>query len=198
MIADKTCRRCLTYKAADSFGKRSRSKDGLQDWCKECKRNHYVDNRDSVLETQAKYRAENRDRVLDRKRQAYHRDAESNRQKNRQYRRENADQISANAKIRYGNGGRPVDKPWPVGNVAYSTAHQRVRATYGAAKNYLCKWCGERAHAWAYDHTDPNQLLHQGVGLWANKSPVPYSPDPSRYDPLCRSCHVKRDRYGAE
>ncbi|SIG06434.1 Uncharacterised protein [Mycobacteroides abscessus subsp. abscessus] len=197
MIIEKTCTRCHLTKAGGEFGKHTRSSDGLQCWCKACKRDHYEANKTAILASQNQYRTANREKVLAGKRRAYHADVEASRELRRQYRAENAEALSARAKIRYGEGGRPADMPWPDrATIAYSTAHQRVRATYGAAKNHPCSECGAPAHAWSYDHSDPNPLFHTGVGLWEGKKPVPYSPDPQRYDPLCRSCHVKRDRYG--
>lgn len=88
MIDEKTCTHCRVTKSVGAFGKHTRSKDGLQCWCKECKREHYQANKSTVLAQ--------------------------------------------------------------------------------------CR-----------------------VGLFADKPTVPYSPDPWRYDPMCRSCHVKRDSYGA-
>jgi hypothetical protein len=63
----------------------------------------------------------------------------------------------------------------------------------GPASQFPCEGCGEPAHHWAYDHTDPDPLWHQG--RW--EKPVPYSRDERRYQPLCRGCHLKRDRWAS-
>lgn len=197
MTVEKCCTRCHVTKSASEFGKHTRSSDGLQCWCKDCKREHYASTKDAVLEQCRKYREANRDKVLEGKRKAYYADVDASRERSRRYRADNADVLKEDRIRRYRDGGRPVDMPWPDRPIAYSTAHHRVKATYGAASNYLCIQCGEQAHAWSYDHSDPNPLMHQGVGIWAEKPPIPYSSDPDRYDPMCRSCHVKRDSYGA-
>lgn len=197
MIDEKTCTHCRVTKSVGAFGKHTRSKDGLQCWCKECKREHYQANKSTVLAQCREYREANREQRNAQKRAHHAANRDRLNAVARQYRAENSGAIADKAKARYGNGGRPADMPWPDRPIAYSTAHQRVRATYGAAKNYPCSACGDRAHAWSYDHSDPNPLWHKGVGLFADKPTVPYSPDPWRYDPMCRSCHVKRDSYGA-
>lgn len=197
MTVEKECRRCRLTKPAGDFSKHNGNKDGLQHWCRDCKREHYESNKDAVLDQCRQYREANRDRVLEGKRRSYYADVDASRESSRRYRAENADVLKEGATRRYRDGGRPADMPWPDQPIAYSTAHHRVRATYGAASNYPCSVCGEQAHAWSYDHSDPNPLWHKGIGLWAEKAPVPYSSDPERYDPMCRSCHVKRDSYGA-
>lgn len=196
-MTEKTCTRCCLTKPVRAFGMHKRSKDGLQCWCKDCKREHYQSNKVAVLDHQRQYRAANRDKVLESKRNWYHANSDALRERARQYRVDNAAVLKDDRIRRYRDGGRPVEMPWPDRPIAYSTAHHRVKATYGAASNYSCSECGDQAHAWSYDHSDPNPLMHKGVGLFAKKPPVPYSPDPERYDPMCRSCHVKRDRYGA-
>lgn len=194
---EKTCSRCCLTKPASEFGKNKSNKEGLQSWFKNCKREHYESNKDAALEWQRQYNEAHRDQVLEGKRRWHQANKDALNERARRYRADNADAIREGARRRYGEGGRPADKPWPERPIAYSTAHARVKATYGAASNHPCILCGEQAHAWSYDHSDPTPLMHQGVGLWANKPPIPYSADPERYDPMCRSCHVKRDSYGA-
>jgi hypothetical protein len=154
-------------------------------------------NKDKIREQQHQYRKDNREKVLEGKRRWHHANRDAAREANRRWRAENAEAVREYAIRVYRDGGRPADKSWPDNPIAYTTAHCRVKAIYGAAKNHLCGGCGKQAYAWSYDHSDPNPLFHQGTGPWATRPPFPYSPDPERYDPLCRGCHVKRDRYGA-
>lgn len=180
VVTEKACVRCGLTKPVSEFSKDRSKKDGLQCGCKDCQRKHYEANRAVVLEHQRQYRESNVDLVRE------------------QRRRYDATNTAARKEFvrKYREGGRPVDKPWPNQPIAYVTAHVRVRATYGPASNYPCIGCGGPAKHWAYDHTDPNPLMHRDTkGRWAGK-PYPYSPDPQRYDPMCRSCHVKRDRFG--
>ena len=40
-VETKYCNKCTSTKRSSSFGKCSRNSDGLQSWCKECKKNNY-------------------------------------------------------------------------------------------------------------------------------------------------------------
>ena len=67
----------------------------------------------------------------------------------------------------------------------YSAMHQRLRNTFGSARDYLCD-CGNPAEDWAYQHSADDEL----------RSPdgtTPYSSDPADYMPMCRPCHVQFD-----
>lgn len=67
----------------------------------------------------------------------------------------------------------------------YSAVHQRVPAERGPAVKHLCRHCSATADEWAYDHTDPNELIDPDRG--------PFSTETSRYMPLCFSCHRRLD-----
>ena len=56
----------------------------------------------------------------------------------------------------------------------------RVR---GKASQYNCAGCGGPAKQWAYDHADPDEKNGEHA----------FSLKPEHYDPLCLSCHSKRD-----
>lgn len=70
-------------------------------------------------------------------------------------------------------------------------AHQRVRRLWGDAAQYSCIECGNRARDWAYDGTDPNELL--GRQQSGKGSLQRYSCFPEFYMPMCRKCHNSRD-----
>jgi hypothetical protein len=76
---------------------------------------------------------------------------------------------------------------WRGDLVGYQAVHLRIKLLRGRASDRFCD-CGQRAADWAYDHSDPDEKtdLRQGV-------PLPYSTDPYRYQPMCRSCHVRYD-----
>lgn len=76
---------------------------------------------------------------------------------------------------------RPQWKEAPT----YEAAHQRVRSLRGRASEYVCD-CGEQAAQWAYDHSDPNELVSVTRGCV-------YSTDPARYTPMCALCHKRYD-----
>lgn len=79
----------------------------------------------------------------------------------------------------------PEHGPGWVGDaVTYSGMHIRLRKRRGPASGYSCT-CGERADHWAYDHTDPAPKF--------NAKGQPYSTDPGRYQPMCKTCHRRMD-----
>lgn len=73
--------------------------------------------------------------------------------------------------------------------VGYGTAHDRVRFDRGSAASHLCIDCGRQAAQWSYDHCDPRELIGHGGGAEG----LPYSSDPSHYDPRCVPCHKTFD-----
>lgn len=188
MTVEKACTGCHLTKPASEFSKCNSAKDGLQRKCKGCERAYRDANKDAVRERQRKYDETNRAARL--KRQRQYRDA------NKDLVREQRQQYRERSNRRFRDGGRSADMPWPDRPISYSAAHYRVKAIHGAAGNHPCIACGNQAHTWAYDHSDPNPLISKGVGRFDGKT-YPYSLDPERYDPLCRGCHIKRDRYGA-
>jgi hypothetical protein len=75
---------------------------------------------------------------------------------------------------------------WKGDEVGFGSLHKRLRKNRGLASQYSCVDCGEPAAQWSYDHTDPNEKI-------AKAGPHPYSTDPNRYHPRCKSCHKKFD-----
>lgn len=82
----KVCTKCKVEKNIIFFSKCAKFKDGLQKWCKECKKQHYNLNKDYILKRQKIYKENNREFVLERKRQYHH---------------NNKEKISKKAKINY-------------------------------------------------------------------------------------------------
>lgn len=75
----------------------------------------------------------------------------------------------------------------------FTAAHVRVRTLWGPASRYRCIECGENAKDWAYDGTDPAEILGPGKGSGSG-SLMRYSLYPEFYMPMCRKCHVTMDR----
>ena len=77
--------------------------------------------------------------------------------------------------------------------VGYAGAHARVRAKRGRASEHLCE-CGSQAQDWSYTHTDPDDI----ETLWADHKGVSklvrYSMNVEAYEPLCKACHVSKDK----
>lgn len=82
----------------------------------------------------------------------------------------------------------PKNPGWKGDEVSYSGAHRRVYRYRGSASSNTCQHCGSPAQHWAYDWTDPNhvtELTRYGLRT--------FSPDVSRYVPLCVPCHKNFD-----
>ena len=76
----------------------------------------------------------------------------------------------------------------------YYTAHSRIRADRGPAKEYPCaEGCGWPAEHWSYDHNDPDEIIsadprHPKIAGAA------YSLNVDCYSPRCALCHKRFDR----
>lgn len=73
----------------------------------------------------------------------------------------------------------------------YDGTHSQLKNMFGSAKQYRCHTCPERAHDWAYQHNDPNEMVSmrgrtKGLifGHW------------QFYAPMCKSCHRAIDGIG--
>lgn len=71
---------------------------------------------------------------------------------------------------------------WKGDDVKYRAVHKRL----GPASNHPCIDCGNVAAQWSYDHSDIHEKLEPQKGL-------PYSTDPSYYQPRCAPCHKTFD-----
>ena len=77
--------------------------------------------------------------------------------------------------------------------VSYDAAHARVRKLRGSASLWRCIRCGEPAQEWAYRGGSPRE--RRGTVVSGRKTRrMAWSPDPSDYDPMCRTCHGTTDR----
>ena len=85
----KRCPKCGETKAPAEFGKNRSRRDGLQDYCKECNRRYYEENREARLEYGRRYREENYEAVRKYGRRYYEENREAEREKCRRYREEN-------------------------------------------------------------------------------------------------------------
>jgi len=75
------------------------------------------------------------------------------------------------------------DHPGVREAVTYVNMHRRLARWLGKASEQVCA-CGQQAAHWAYDHSDPGELLDRGR---------PYSADPSHYLAMCVPCHKRMD-----
>lgn len=87
-----------------------------------------------------------------------------------------------------------ADHPRHQGSrIAYATARKRVAALRGRAREHSCLICGGQATSWAYRGGSPLELWEWREDSLVKKGWLRYSPDPADYDPLCRSCHARKD-----
>lgn len=97
----------------------------------------------------------------------------------------------------YRDGKDPHGEPyWLTKPIGFSAAHSRCRSLWGKASQYPCIECGKQAKQWAYDGTDPTELLEgvsRGAGQAGKSSYILYSIFPEFYMPMCYGCHARRD-----
>lgn len=74
---------------------------------------------------------------------------------------------------------------WSGDTVTYSGAHQRVNRVRGRADAQGCIDCPSAAAHWSYTRS--------GVGEIVDERGIPYSSDPTQYEPRCVPCHKKFD-----
>lgn len=81
---------------------------------------------------------------------------------------------------------------WKGDAISYCSAHRRVTAKRGPAREHGCSVCLGEAHSWAYRGGSDKELIEARPG-----NPIQevarYSPDPADYDPMCWSCHARKD-----
>lgn len=93
--------------------------------------------------------------------------------------------------------GRGATHPrWVGDEITYVSAHRRVTAARGPAREHPCIDCGKSATSWSYRGNSPRERTQQaGPGhRWkAADELLRFSPDPDDYDPMCWACHARRD-----
>ena len=67
----KTCNKCHQEKPPECFGKNKSTYDGLDHYCKECRREYRASHKEEIQQTKAKYRAAHREEINTKKREAY-------------------------------------------------------------------------------------------------------------------------------
>jgi len=82
--------------------------------------------------------------------------------------------------VRVDAARRPPVPPAPL-SMTYAAVHSRLPSLAGLN----CCRCSASANEWAYDHSDPAELV--------SPERRPYSLDQARYKPMCRRCHRRYD-----
>lgn len=93
-------------------------------------------------------------------------------------------------------GSKSTHTRWKGDDITYVSAHRRVAAERGPAREHPCANCQGEAHSWAYRGGSDKELT-QAAGPNHRFKPADgilrYSPDPADYDPMCWSCHARKD-----
>jgi hypothetical protein len=95
----------------------------------------------------------------------------------------------------YRTGTTEDPTPAPVDwwkRVTYWGAHTRNIAAFGKASAHACVSCGGQAAEWAYDGTDPTEIV-ENVRFQGRTYPTPFSRFPEFYMPMCTGCHRALD-----
>ena len=82
-----------------------------------------------------------------------------------------------------------VMRNWTGDAATYSAVHQRIRSSRGAASDHPCEDCGSPAEDWSYRGGCPDERIEPRKGLL-----MPFSLNPTLYDPRCKTCHRNFDR----
>lgn len=154
----KRCSHCARNLDLSAFAKNSVMKDGLQNQCRECKRDHYRANADRL-------RAE--------KREYYQNKAESIKQYQRGYRKANTEKLAAGSKIR--------GRAWYQSNKARAYSVSRVYVEQNRVRARVWwKQCQSRRRAQKLatmaEPVDYTALYHRDKGIChICHNPVPKS-----------------------
>ena len=92
-MSGKRCSGCGEAKGVEAFSRNKANKDGLQSWCKACKRRYYEENHEAERERQRRYREENREAILESQRRSCVKNRDARQEYFRRYCEENREAI---------------------------------------------------------------------------------------------------------
>lgn len=75
---------------------------------------------------------------------------------------------------------------WRGNTIVYASAHKRVAAARGPARDQACVDCGEPAQDWSFTKVECETRMSSPDGR-------PYCTHVEHYDPRCRTCHNRFD-----
>jgi 5-methylcytosine-specific restriction endonuclease McrA len=101
MEQGKTCAKCGEWKPFEGFHKNKRMKDGLNQYCKKCRKQYHQEKAEQIKEYKKQYHQENKEQIKERKKQYYQENAEQIKERKKQYYQENAEQIIEQQKQYY-------------------------------------------------------------------------------------------------
>lgn len=159
-MSKKICGKCSLSKSVSCFSKNRKRPDGLQDWCKDCRSDHYRKNRSSELLVMSKYREMNADkrRANDRQRRLAVRSDPERLEKHRaemrvfvrNYRSRNAEKELARravgSAIRYGKIARPSVCSECGTDCTPQAHHDSYDKEFHLSVRWLCVSCHAKVH----------------------------------------------------
>ena len=80
------------------------------------------------------------------------------------------------------------------GPTTYRGMHLKVVRERGKAVEHECVDCGEQASEWSYNKSDPDPK-YQEISLMNRVILAEFSTNVDCYEPRCKPCHVKLDRW---
>tara|TARA_R100001509_G_C4773685_1_gene183905 strand:+ start:64 stop:669 length:606 start_codon:yes stop_codon:yes gene_type:complete len=89
----KVCSKCKQEKPFEKFGKRASSKDGLRFQCKDCRKQHYEQNKEREQERTKRWREQNKERIQERTKQWREQNKESISEYQKQYYEQNKERF---------------------------------------------------------------------------------------------------------
>lgn len=95
------CNKCEQYKELIEFNKNNSSKTGYQTQCKECKKNHYAQNKEKYITKSKEKYQQNKQDILEYYKEKYQQNSKEYKQKSKQYRENNIDKVKEYKKQKY-------------------------------------------------------------------------------------------------
>ena len=91
----KYCSHCKRELPIEKFGKNRSEKDGLQRWCKECKKSYYEENKVEILSKNLEYQKENADKIKEQSKAYRNANKQKKAEQDRIYRETHKEHLSA-------------------------------------------------------------------------------------------------------
>lgn len=113
MYCMKTCRKCEEQKPISAFSKDKSRKDGLQVYCKDCRKQYRSNNSESIKQYNKQWNEDNIEHKKLLQKQWYENNRENKQQYDRQYREENKE------------NKQQYDRQWYVFNIDYKRQQQK-------------------------------------------------------------------------
>ena len=175
------CNKCLEIKPISAFNKSPNSMFWVREFCRDCSKKNYKENRDKILQERKEYYSANSDKKKEYQRQYYYSNSEHIKEQHKEYRDENIEKVAWYQKRYYNN-----NKDIIIWNI-YSYWDDKTNELWFDWKKFH-----DKAHWYAYRHNlYPNECCICG-NQWKI---VMHHPSYENFDKwkevvfVCHSCH---------